>query len=70
MAMGAEYDKVITGINGVTISSPRVYGGDVIKCNNMMVYPPGVLILSADDVIEINPPFTVQSGAAFEFYTY
>ena len=70
MAMGAEYDKAITEVNGVTITSPRFYGGDVIKCNQVMIYPAGALILSADDVIEINPPFTVQAGATFEFYTY
>lgn len=65
-----ENDKIVTEINNVTITSPRVYGGDIIKFEQVMVYPTGVLILSADDVIEINPPFTVQSGATFEFYTY
>ena len=70
MAMSNEYDKIVTEINNATITSPRVYGGDIIKCEQVMVYPTGVLILSADDVIEINPPFTVQSGAIFEFYTY
>ena len=65
-----ENDKIVMEINNVTITSPRVYGGDIIKFEQVMVYPTGVLILSADDVIEINPPFTVQSGATFEFYTY
>jgi len=70
MAMSNEYDKIVTEINNVTITSPRVYGGDIIKCEQVMVYPTGVLILSADDVIEIQPDFRVEAGGAFEFYTY
>lgn len=70
MAMSNEYDKIVTEINNVTITSPRVYGGDIIKCEQVMVYPTGVLILSADDVIEIQPDFRVEAGGAFEFYSY
>ena len=65
-----ENDKIVTEINNVTITSPRVYGGDIIKFEQVMVYPTGVLILSADDVIEIQPDFRVEAGGAFEFYSY
>ena len=55
-------------IYGMTITTPSVNNGDVIKCSQIMVYPGGVFILSAEEEIEITPPFTVQAGGAFEFY--
>lgn len=68
--MAKEYNKVVTQVSGTTITTPSVYSGDIIKCNQVMVYPGGVLILSADEEIELTAPFTVQAGGAFEFYVH
>lgn len=60
----------IVELTGITITAPKVYVGDIIRAGGVMIYPTGVLILSADEKIEINDPFSVIAGGSFEFHLY
>lgn len=68
MALSDDYSKNVVELENFIITTPRFFNGDVIKCKQVSAYPGGALILSADDMIEINSPFTFMAGSSFEFH--